>query len=176
MMRLLLLLPALACLTTASAAGEKVYRLGKLAPSAASLEITRSVTLPELAKLGFEEGRNFVLEERVGDAEAVPGLARELLLTKPDAIYAIDANAIRAESEATTTVPIVMFGASPVSRQAVHPHPGGCRGIAHSAVSEPPKLYHRRPSFLGFNEHRRPAPLPAQGRPYEATAPVAWRQ
>jgi putative ABC transport system substrate-binding protein len=116
MMRLLLLLPALACLTTASAAGEKVYRLGKLAPSAASLEITRSVTLPELAKLGFEEGRNFVLEERVGDAEAVPGLARELLLTKPDAIYAIDANAIRAESEATTTVPIVMFGASPVSK------------------------------------------------------------
>jgi putative ABC transport system substrate-binding protein len=43
-------------------------------------------------------------------------LARELLLTKPDAIYAIDANAIRAESEATTTVPIVMFGASPVSK------------------------------------------------------------
>jgi putative tryptophan/tyrosine transport system substrate-binding protein len=100
----------------ATAAGEKVYRLGELAPSAASLQVTRSVTLPELAKLGFEEGRNLVLEERVGDAEAVPGLARELLLTKPDAIFAIGADAIRAVSEATTTVPIVMFGASPVSK------------------------------------------------------------
>jgi hypothetical protein len=34
-------------------AGEKFYRLGVLAPPASSLEFTRSVTLPELAKLGF---------------------------------------------------------------------------------------------------------------------------
>jgi putative ABC transport system substrate-binding protein len=56
------------------------------------------------------------LEERVGDAAAMSGLAREVLLTKPDAIIAIGAEAIRAASEATTTVPIVMFGASPVSK------------------------------------------------------------
>jgi putative ABC transport system substrate-binding protein len=98
------------------AAGERVYLLGELAPSTASLEITRSVTLPELAKLGFNEGRNVTLEERVGDATAMPGLARELLLSKPDAIIAIGGDGVRAASQATTTVPIVMFGASPVSK------------------------------------------------------------
>ena len=96
----------------AATAGERVYRLGELVPSAASLELTRSVTLPELAKLGFEEGRNLILEERMGDATGV----RELLLMRPDVIIAIGSDAIRAASEATTTVPIVMFGASPVGK------------------------------------------------------------
>jgi len=48
----------------AQMAGEKVYRLGELAPSASSFEFTRSVTLPELANLGFIEGRNLVVAER----------------------------------------------------------------------------------------------------------------
>jgi putative ABC transport system substrate-binding protein len=85
-----------------------------LAVSAASLEITRSVTLPQLAKLGFDEGRNLILEERAGAAAALPGLARELLLTKPDVIMAMGSDATRAAIEATTEVPIVMMGASPV--------------------------------------------------------------
>ena len=42
----------------------KVYRLGELAPSSISLEYTRNGTLPELAALGFAEGRNLVLHER----------------------------------------------------------------------------------------------------------------
>jgi putative ABC transport system substrate-binding protein len=117
----------LACPLGASTAGERVYRLGELAVSAASLEITRSVTLPELATLGFDEGRNLILEERAGDAAAMPGLARELLLTKPDVIMAIGADAIRAATEATTEVPIVMFGASPVGKglAASLARPGG---------------------------------------------------
>jgi putative tryptophan/tyrosine transport system substrate-binding protein len=125
MRQLWLLLLALAYPLGASTAGERIYRLGELAPSAASLEITRSVTLPELAKLGFEGGRNLILEERVGDA--APGLARQLLLTKPDAVIAIGAEAIRAASEATTEVPIVMFGASPVGKglAASLARPGG---------------------------------------------------
>ena len=110
MRRFWLLLLVLACPLGVSTAGERIYRLGELAPSAASLEITRSVTLPELAKLGFEEGRNLILEERAGDAAAMPGLARELLLTKPDAVIAIGSDAIRAASEVTTTVPIVTLG------------------------------------------------------------------
>jgi hypothetical protein len=51
-------------------AAEKSYRLGDLEPSAASAEITRNTTVPELAKLGFQEGTNLVIDERVGDATA----------------------------------------------------------------------------------------------------------
>jgi putative tryptophan/tyrosine transport system substrate-binding protein len=116
MRRLWLFLLVLAWPVAVSTAGEKVYRLGELAPSAASLEITRDVTLPVIAKLGFEIGRNLILEERAGDAMAMPELARELLRTKPDAIIAIGADAIRASSEATSAVPIVMFGANPVNK------------------------------------------------------------
>jgi putative ABC transport system substrate-binding protein len=104
-----------------------MHRLGELAVSAASLEITRRVTLPELAKLGFDEGRNFILEERAGTAAALPGLAREVLLTNPDVIMAMGSEATRAATEATTEVPIVMMGASPVEMRlaASLARPGG---------------------------------------------------
>jgi putative ABC transport system substrate-binding protein len=122
-----LLLVVLAAPVGAQAAGEKVYRLGELAPSTASLEITRGETLPELARLGFREGHNLVLDERAGDAAAMEGLARELLLAKPDAIIAIGPDAIRAAAEATRTVPIVTFGNDPVQRgfAVSHARPGG---------------------------------------------------
>jgi putative ABC transport system substrate-binding protein len=70
--------------------------------------------LRELAKLGFSEGRNLILDRRVGDAAALPDLARELVLAKPDAIYVGGTDALRAASAATNTVPIVQFGPDPV--------------------------------------------------------------
>ena len=88
MRRVGLLLVILAAPVAAQIGAEKVYRLAELAPSDASLEITRAETLPELAKLGFREGRNFILDERAGEAAPMEGLARELLLAKPDAIFA----------------------------------------------------------------------------------------
>src|SRR5690348_11382581 len=91
----------------------KVYRLGELAPSSISLEYTRNGTLPELAALGFAEGRNLVLHERAGDAPEMPKFAREILAENPNAILAIGGDAIRAATEATSTVPVVIFGAPP---------------------------------------------------------------
>jgi putative tryptophan/tyrosine transport system substrate-binding protein len=111
--RELMLLPFLLALvvpTGAQSAGEKLYRLGQLALSAESIEVTRSTTLPELAKLGFIEGRNLVLDERTGDRVSMPGLARSLVLSKPDAIIAIGIDAINAASEATGTIPLIAFG------------------------------------------------------------------
>jgi putative ABC transport system substrate-binding protein len=83
--------------------------------------------MPELARLGFREGKNLVLEERAGELASLPQLARDLVLTKPDAIIAIGPDAIRAASDATSTVPIVTFGADPVERglAASHARPGG---------------------------------------------------
>src|SRR6202035_4635841 len=41
-------------------ADDRVYRLGFLSPSAGSFERIRTTTFPELARLGFVEGRNLV--------------------------------------------------------------------------------------------------------------------
>ena len=65
--------------------------------------VTRDVTLPELARLGFVEGRNLVFDGRVGGPEALPGLMRELLAAQPDAIVAIGP-ALVAASAATRAV------------------------------------------------------------------------
>jgi putative tryptophan/tyrosine transport system substrate-binding protein len=137
MKRLLIFLLALAAPLIAPAAGEKVYRLAELEPTAASLELTHSLTLPELAKLGFSEGRNLVLDARVGDAAAMAGMARELVLADPDAIIAVGPDATRAARQATTTVPLVVFGPDPMrSGWATSlAHPGGnVTGVTMLAV------------------------------------------
>src|SRR3954451_6327015 len=59
------------------------------------------------------QGRNLIVDERAGGADAVERLARELVQDKPDAIIAIGGDAIGAASRATSTVPIVVFGALP---------------------------------------------------------------
>lgn len=108
-------------------ADDRVLRLAELGPSPATLEYTREITLPELAKLGFQLGHNLVMEERSGDANAVDGLARELVQTKPDAIIAIGGDAIRAARDATSSIPIVVFGSLPRGEGAPSglAHPGG---------------------------------------------------
>ena len=92
----------------------RTYRLGHLGNSSLAEIRTRETVLPELAKLGFAEGRNLVFDVRVGDADAMPGLMRELLATQPDAVMAVGLTAIRAAGAATRTVPIVTFGADPI--------------------------------------------------------------
>jgi putative ABC transport system substrate-binding protein len=111
----------------AAAQEARVYRLGLLTQTQRSIDLTRSLTLPELARLGFAEVRDFVLEVRVGDAEAMPRLARDLVAARPDAIIAISNVPIRAAYEATRTVPIVMFGTDPVGEgfAASLARPGG---------------------------------------------------
>lgn len=109
-----LLLIALAAPAASQTAGEKVYRLGLLAPSAASLDFTRSMTLPELATLGFSKGRNLAVDAQVAGADAMAEAVRALLLADPDAIIAIGGDAARTVHAATRTVPIVMFGDDPV--------------------------------------------------------------
>jgi putative ABC transport system substrate-binding protein len=87
----------------------RIYRLGHLANSSDSEAFTRQITLPELARLGFVEGRNLVFEARVGELDALPGLMRELLAARPDAIVAIGP-ATAPAGAATRIVPIVVFG------------------------------------------------------------------
>jgi ABC-type uncharacterized transport system substrate-binding protein len=116
-MNRLALLVALAAMVCAPAAAQppgKTYRLGVLALNQQSIDVTREYTLPELAKLGFADGRNLVVDSRVGQAGELATNARELVASHVDAMIAIGSDAIRAARAASTTVPIVMFGDDPV--------------------------------------------------------------
>ena len=106
---------ALVLANCGATAAEKSYRLGDLEPTAASAEITRNTVVPELAKLGFQEGTNLVIDQRVGDDTAMPGLAQDLILSRPDAIIAFGSDAILAAHKASTTIPILTFGPDPVT-------------------------------------------------------------
>ena len=102
---LLLVTPA-----TAQVPGSNVFRLAHLASSAQGGQYTRAFTLPELEKLGYSEGKNFILDERFGSEDAMRGLAQELLLAKPHAIMAVGPDAVAAAVAATRTIPIITFG------------------------------------------------------------------
>lgn len=88
----------------------RVYRLGHLANSIVSERASRELLLPELAKLGFVDGKNLVFEARVGTSADMPKLAAELVGAKPDVLAAIGDASIVAAAAATRAVPIVGFG------------------------------------------------------------------
>jgi putative ABC transport system substrate-binding protein len=104
----------------------RIYRLAHLASSSDSEAFTRQITLPELARLGFVEGRNLVFEGRVGEPDLLPALMRELLAGRPDAVVAIGP-AIGPAGAATRTVPLVSFGVDPteLGLAASYAQPGG---------------------------------------------------
>jgi putative tryptophan/tyrosine transport system substrate-binding protein len=91
----------------------RIYRLGHLGSSLVSETSSREQILPELAKLGFVEGRNLVFDARVGEQDTQPGLMRELLAAQPDAVIVIG-HALTVAGAATRTVPIVTFGTEPI--------------------------------------------------------------
>jgi putative ABC transport system substrate-binding protein len=75
------------------------------------------LTLDRLRDLGWIDGRNLVVEFRYGGgrAEALPGLAAEVVALRPDLIIAAGTAAIRAARDATASIPIVMAsGGDPV--------------------------------------------------------------
>ncbi len=98
---------------------EKVWRIGLLTPNQFAARTFRQLNLPELAKLGFVEGRNLSVQVFSADDayERLTALAVELVATKPDVIIAVAPVAIRAARAATSTIPIVMAygGEDPVA-------------------------------------------------------------
>ncbi len=125
----LLLLVTIVAPASAQTTGERVYRLGVLALPGPSLASIQSETLPELARLGFAEGRNLVVDARTGDAPALPGLVRELLLARPDAIIASSSFATEAARQATTTVPIIGFGFEALGQGSLARPTGNVTGV-----------------------------------------------
>jgi len=103
---------ALPLATKAQQAG-RIYRLGVLAPGTRSTSTTGLVQrlAADMRELGYVEGQNLLLESRFGEdkPDSFPGLARELVQLKPDAIVVIGTLGLEASKNATTTVPLVFL-------------------------------------------------------------------
>jgi putative tryptophan/tyrosine transport system substrate-binding protein len=95
---------------------ERVHRLGALLPAAQVARSFREATVPELAKLGFVEGRNLVIDARLASFDKMPVVAAELVRSNPDAILAVGGEAIAASIAASDTIPVVMYGADALLR------------------------------------------------------------
>ena len=99
----------------------KVWRLGVLTlPTSTSSPVFQtfgSVVFPELAKQGYVEGGNLVVEMRVGAPDKLPELARELVATRPDAVIAVSSWAVSALQQASHTTPIIgsFIGVDPIA-------------------------------------------------------------
>ena len=96
---------------------QRVYRVGLISPSEGSIGRLRRYILPELAKRGFVEGRNLLVEGRFGGPLLIPDLARELVHTRPDVVVAVTNSVVRAVAIADPAMPVVaaFFGSNPVS-------------------------------------------------------------
>jgi len=112
---------------TFAEAAERIWRVGVLGLAASG--VVSSIIIPYLAKRGFVEGRNLVVDiQTVPDAK-LPESARALVAGRPDAIIALSDWALHAARAATSTIPIIAspMGADPVLTGFAESwaHPGG---------------------------------------------------
>ena len=111
---------------------QRMARLGVLAYMPASdpagTEFWKTVS-DELKKLGWEEGRNLVIERRYGmnDAKKYIAGARELVAAQVDVILTLSDTALHAVYQATKSIPIVTITAAAVELGYAKSlaHPGG---------------------------------------------------
>ncbi|HSE89381.1 MAG TPA: ABC transporter substrate-binding protein [Candidatus Binatia bacterium] len=93
---------------------KKVHRIGYLSPSdaASGTALTEGIRLA-LRELGYVEGQNITIEYRYagGKWDRLPELAAELVRLKVDTILVGGPPLVRAATNATKTIPIVMWGA-----------------------------------------------------------------
>ena len=90
---------------------KKIPRIGFLAVLARALA-TEQAFLQGLRDLGYIDGQNLTIDYRfaAGNVDRLPELAEELVGLKPELIVARATPAAQAAKNATTTIPIVMFG------------------------------------------------------------------
>ena len=109
-----------------------IFRIGFLGPSASPPAISQlDVFRRELAKLGYEEGRDVIIDSRWPEAnrlDQLPAAAAALISTRPNVLVAVGATAARVAKETTSDLPIVFAGVvDPVAAELVAnwARPGG---------------------------------------------------
>ena len=94
----------------------KVYTIGLLTSAAGPSPVYGPALFNALRDLGWEPGRNLIVESRfaTGSAERLPDLAADLIRRKVDIILAFGAAETLAAARATATIPIVFMGSVPI--------------------------------------------------------------
>ena len=105
------------------------HRIGLLLPGNPDTSTNAPGFIDGLKELGYEEGRNLVIERRFAGTseEKLVELARELVKANVEIIVAAGPSATRAAGDATATVPIVMGTHDPVEQGLIASlaQPGG---------------------------------------------------
>src|SRR5262245_60538106 len=127
-------------------AQDKVWHIGWLDPSVPPTATRPSQSLEAfrqaLNRLGYAEGRNYVLDAQFADTDQsrLPALAKELVDRGVDVIVTVGTPTVFAAEKATATIPIIMAGSNdPVKRGLVAglAHPGGnVTGFTHNPGPE----------------------------------------
>jgi len=106
----------------------KVWRIGVLqfgSPTEASTQVLRGA----LRDLGYVEGQNIVIEDRMADGrlDRLPDLAAELVRKQVDVSIASGVAGTRAAERTTTKIPIVMLATDPLGAGLISSlaRPGG---------------------------------------------------
>ena len=92
---------------------KKVPRIGVLVSASASASVSRIHAFQQgLRELGYNEGKNIVVEYRYTEAklDRLPELVAELVRLKVDVIVTDTSRAIDAAKNATKTIPVVFIG------------------------------------------------------------------
>src|SRR5262245_391526 len=106
----------------------KVHRIAIVHPSALPRDMSETGDNPgyrflfqELRRLGYVEGRNLVVERysAEGREERFPELAREMVRTKPDLIFATSNPLVVSFKAVTDAIPVLGFMADPVANGIV---------------------------------------------------------
>src|SRR5262245_28662054 len=99
------------CVSADAQDTKKVPRIGYLALVEPRLAPEQAF-LQGLRDLGYVDGQTIIIDYRLagGKIDRMAELAQDLVRTKPDLIVARATPAVHAAKNATTTVPIVMFG------------------------------------------------------------------
>src|SRR5262245_1071401 len=99
------------CVSAAAQETKKIPRIGYLALVEPRLAPEQAF-LQGLRDLGYVDGQTIIIDYRLagGKIDRLPELAEELVRTKPELIVARATPAVQAAKNATTTIPIVMFG------------------------------------------------------------------
>ena len=111
---------------------QKMRRIGFLGNgvfTSAGATLVRQTLKDALRRLGYEEGRNLVIEWRYAEfkPERLPVLADELVRLDLELIVTLNAPGTLAAMQATKTIPIVMVSYLPIRQGLIESHarPGG---------------------------------------------------
>lgn len=129
---------------------EKVYRIGLLGLSSRS-DITGLVALPQgLRDLGYEEGKNLVIEYRwaEGQYDRLPAFADELVRLKVDVLVTYGTPGARAAKRATTTIPVVVASMGDAVATGIVPNLARPGGNITGSQSQFPEVMGKRVEML----------------------------